>query len=108
MKGNAAIVKPSELSPSTAKMFAQLLPKYLDTDCYNVVLGDAEDTKQLLTQKFDYIFFTGSNRVGRYIHQSAAQNLTPTTLELAEKVHSILTTRYPIWKWRGVEYFGAK
>jgi len=57
----------------------------LDTDCYNVILGDAEDTKQLLTEKFDYIFFTGSSRIGRYIHQSAAQNLTPTTLELGGK-----------------------
>jgi len=61
------------------------LPEYLDNDCYHVVLGDGEDTKQLLTEKFDYIFFTGSNRIGRHIHQSAAQNLTPTTLELGGK-----------------------
>ena len=78
-------MKPSELSPSTAKLLAQLLPKYLDNDCYKVMLGDAEDTKLLLNDKFDYIFFTGSNKVGRFVHQSAAQHLTPTTLELGGK-----------------------
>ncbi|CAG2101874.1 unnamed protein product, partial [Medioppia subpectinata] len=83
--GNAAIVKPSELSPKTAELFYQLIPKYLDKRCYHIVLGDAEDTKQLLTEKFDYIFFTGSNRVGRCVHQLAAQQLTPTTLELGGK-----------------------
>ncbi|CAG2160901.1 unnamed protein product [Oppiella nova] len=83
--GNAAIVKPSELSPKTAELFRQLIPKYLDNQCYHIVLGDAEDTKQLLTEKFDYIFFTGSNRVGRCVHQSAARQLTPATLELGGK-----------------------
>jgi aldehyde dehydrogenase (NAD(P)+) len=78
-------VKPSELSPKTAELFRQLIPKYLDNQCYHIVLGDAEDTKQLLTEKFDYIFFTGSNRVGRCVHQSAARQLTPATLELGGK-----------------------
>lgn len=79
------MVKPSELSPMTAKLLFDLLPKYLDKDCYRVVLGDAEQTKRLLSRRFDYIFFTGSNKVGRHVHQSAAQYLTPTTLELGGK-----------------------
>ncbi|XP_054163317.1 aldehyde dehydrogenase family 3 member B1-like [Oppia nitens] len=83
--GNVVFVKPSELSPMTAKLFHELLPKYLDNRCFHIVLGDAEDTKQLLTEQFDYIFFTGSNRVGRIVHQSAAQHLTPATLELGGK-----------------------
>ena len=73
------------MAPSTARLFAELLPKYLDNDCYKIILGDAEDTKQLLKEKFDYIFFTGSNKVGRFVHQSAAQHLTPATLELGGK-----------------------
>lgn len=78
-------MKPSELAPNIAKVFADLIPKYLDNDCYKIILGDAEDTQQLLKEKFDYIFFTGSDKIGRCVHQSAAQHLTPTTLELGGK-----------------------
>lgn len=50
-----------------------------------MVVGDSVLSQRLLEQKFDYIFFTGSDRIGRSVHQAAARNLTPTTLELGGK-----------------------
>ncbi|KAJ8975551.1 hypothetical protein NQ317_004409 [Molorchus minor] len=83
--GNAVILKPSELSSSTADVMAKYLPKYLDPECVQVYLGGIPETTELLREKFDYIFFTGSTGVGKIVHQAAAQHLTPTTLELGGK-----------------------
>ncbi|KAJ8956619.1 hypothetical protein NQ318_013972 [Aromia moschata] len=83
--GNAVILKPSELSPATANVMAKLLPKYLDPECFQVYLGGIEETTELLKERFDYIFFTGSTMVGKIVHQAAAKHLTPTTLELGGK-----------------------
>lgn len=62
-----------------------MLPKYLDKDCYPVYQGGIPETTELLAEKFDYIFFTGSPQVGKIVHQAAAKHLTPTTLELGGK-----------------------
>ncbi|KAJ8916810.1 hypothetical protein NQ315_005817 [Exocentrus adspersus] len=83
--GNSIILKPSELAPATANLLAKALTKYLDKDCFQVFLGGVEETSELLKEKFDYIFFTGSTTVGRIIYQAAAKHLTPTTLELGGK-----------------------
>lgn len=90
--GNCAILKPSELSPATAKIIAELLPKYLDTNCYKVFLGGPAETQELLEHRFDYIFYTGSTRVGAIVAKSAAKHLTPTTLELGGKSPCFLDT----------------
>ncbi|CAG7706394.1 unnamed protein product [Allacma fusca] len=63
----------------------ELFRRFLDNNCYHVFLGDVERTKALLTNRFDYIFFTGSTNVGRIIMQTAAKHLTPVTLELGGK-----------------------
>lgn len=106
--GNCVIIKPSELATETAKVIADLIPKYLDNECYQVVLGGPEETQQLLEQKFDYIFFTGSLRVGKLVHAAANRDLTPITLELGGKSPCILdhsadiniATRRILWgKW---------
>lgn len=83
--GNVAIIKPSELAPESSQLIAKLLPRYLDRKCYRVVTCDSEKSKRLLEHKFDYIFFTGSGRIGRAVQQAAAKHLTPTTLELGGK-----------------------
>lgn len=83
--GNTVIIKPSELAPATAKFIADTLPRYLDQECYQVVLGGIPETTELLKQKFDYIFYTGSSRVGRIVHAAANKHLTPVTLELGGK-----------------------
>lgn len=79
------MIKPSEQSAAVGQLLADLLPKYLDPLCYPVFLGAVEETTELLAEKFDYIFYTGSPMVGKIIHQAAAKNLTPTTLELGGK-----------------------
>ncbi|KAG4074044.1 hypothetical protein HA402_014249 [Bradysia odoriphaga] len=83
--GNCVIVKPSELSSHSAATMARLIPKYLDPECYHVVLGDVDATKSLLKNRFDYIFCTGSPTVGKSVMAAAAPNLTPVTLELGGK-----------------------
>ncbi|MFT7797896.1 aldehyde dehydrogenase family 3 member B1 isoform X1 [Arapaima gigas] len=83
--GNCAILKPSEISPATEKLLVDLIPKYLSQKCYAVICGGAEETKKLLENKFDHIFYTGSQKVARSILQAAAVHLTPVTLELGGK-----------------------
>lgn len=83
--GNCVVIKPSEVAPATAEVFATLLPRYIDSQCYPVVLGGPEETKELLQHRFDYIFFTGSPQVGKIIYQAASKHLTPVTLEMGGK-----------------------
>lgn len=83
--GNAAILKPSEFSPKCAALLEELVPKYLNQECYHIFIGGIPETTELLKQRFDYIFYTGGCQVARIIHQAANKFLTPTTLELGGK-----------------------
>ncbi|MEC3964539.1 aldehyde dehydrogenase [Flagellimonas halotolerans] len=83
--GNTAILKPSEFSPHTSKMIAQIIQKVFPPEYVTVVEGGVEVSAQLLKEKWEYIFFTGSTRVGKIVYQSAAAHLTPVTLELSGK-----------------------
>jgi acyl-CoA reductase-like NAD-dependent aldehyde dehydrogenase len=64
---------------------AKLIPRYLNQECYQVIEADLEGTKELLKNKFDYIFATGSTQMGRSVMAAAAPHLTPVTLELGGK-----------------------
>lgn len=83
--GNCAIVKPSEISPHSASVIEQLLPRYINHDCFKVVTGGVSETTELLKERFDYIFYTGSTNVGKIIREAANRYLTPCTLELGGK-----------------------
>ncbi|MET0480348.1 MAG: aldehyde dehydrogenase family protein [Mycetocola sp.] len=83
--GNAVLLKPSELAPATSALLARLIPDYLDRSAVAVVEGGVDETTELLTEKFDHIFFTGNARVGRIVAHAAAEHLTPVTLELGGK-----------------------
>ncbi|XP_067421914.1 aldehyde dehydrogenase family 3 member A2 isoform X1 [Emydura macquarii macquarii] len=83
--GNAVVTKPSEISANTAKLVAELLPQYIDKDLYPVVNGGVKETTELLKQRFDHIFYTGSSQVGKVVMEAAAKHLTPVTLELGGK-----------------------
>ncbi|ENN77826.1 hypothetical protein YQE_05709, partial [Dendroctonus ponderosae] len=83
--GNCVIIKPSEVSQASAKLMAELLPQYLDSDCYKVYDGGIPETTELLKERFDYIFYTGNTQVGKLIHAAANQFITPVTLELGGK-----------------------
>ncbi|KAJ3270552.1 Aldehyde dehydrogenase 3 member I1, chloroplastic [Borealophlyctis nickersoniae] len=88
--GCAAVLKPSELAPHTSQMYAELLPKYLDPELYQVVNGAVAETTKALDEKWDHIFYTGNGKVARIIAAAAAKHLTPTTLELGGKSPVIL------------------
>ncbi|MBP3035743.1 aldehyde dehydrogenase family protein [Arthrobacter sp. zg-ZUI100] len=88
--GNAAVLKPSELAPATSRVIAALLPQYLDPDAVVVVEGGQEASTALLAERFDHIFFTGGERVGRVVLQAAARYLTPVTLELGGKSPAVV------------------
>nr|XP_034981913.1 aldehyde dehydrogenase family 3 member B1-like isoform X1 [Zootoca vivipara] len=83
--GNCVIVKPAELARHTERLLAEALPCYLDPETFAVVTGGTEEVTKLLENQFDYIFFTGSPRVGKIIMTAAAKHLTPLTLELGGK-----------------------
>jgi len=83
--GNCVILKPSEISPATAKAMEELIPKYVDSKCIKVVCGGVPETTELLKEKFDYIFYTGSTMVGKIVGAAANKHLTPCTLELGGK-----------------------
>lgn len=88
--GNAAVVKPSELAPATSAVLTDLLRTHLDADAVQVVEGGPEIATELLEQRWDHIFFTGSTRIGRVVAEAAAKHLTPVTLELGGKSPAIV------------------
>lgn len=83
--GNQVVLKPSELTPNTAEMIAKICNKVFDKSQVEVVQGDSSVVQQLLTQRWDYIFFTGSVAVGKIVAKAASEFLTPVTLELGGK-----------------------
>lgn len=83
--GNCAVLKPSELTPHVSEAMYQIVHSTFKEEYIACVEGGVEVNQELLSQKFDYIFFTGSERVGRIVMKAAAENLTPVTLELGGK-----------------------
>ncbi|MCD6113097.1 MAG: aldehyde dehydrogenase family protein, partial [Bacteroidales bacterium] len=83
--GNVITLKPSELAINTANVIEEMITEFFDQKYISVIQGDKYVSQELLNQKWDYIFFTGSTKIGKIIYQSAAQNLTPVTLELGGK-----------------------
>jgi aldehyde dehydrogenase (NAD+) len=82
--GNCVILKVSAQVPETAKVIEMILSS-LPAELVALVKGDHSTNDYLLDQKFDYIFFTGSPKVGKYVMQKASVNLTPVSLELGGK-----------------------
>jgi aldehyde dehydrogenase (NAD+) len=83
--GNRVVLKPSELTPHTSAVIAKIIQKTFHVNHVEVVEGGLEVSTQLLSQRWDYIFFTGSIAVGKIVAKAAAENLTPVTLELGGK-----------------------
>lgn len=83
--GNSVVVKPSELTFHTSQIITKIVEDVFDVKEAVVVHGGAEFTQTLLSQRWDYIFFTGSVAVGKIVAEAAAKNLTPVTLELGGK-----------------------
>ena len=83
--GNQVVLKPSELTPNTAAIIQKIISEVFSIHHVEVIQGDAKVATQLLEQRWDYIFFTGSVAVGKIVAKAAAQHLTPITLELGGK-----------------------
>ncbi|MEM7485064.1 MAG: aldehyde dehydrogenase family protein [Bacteroidota bacterium] len=83
--GNTVVLKPSELSPNTSKIIVKIVENVFPKEYVSVVEGGVSVSQELLSKKWDYIFFTGSSRVGKIVYKSAAEHLTPVTLELSGK-----------------------
>lgn len=94
--GNTVVLKPSENSPATSKILFKIISSVFKSDHAVVIEGDAETSQDLLQKKWDYIFFTGSSRIGKIIYLSAAQHLTPVTLELGGKNPCVIDESVPI------------
>jgi aldehyde dehydrogenase (NAD+) len=88
--GNTAMIKPSEMTPHTSKLIAELVKEFFDEDLVAVVQGDQDISSQLLALPFDHIFFTGSPGVGKIVMKAAAENLSSVTLELGGKSPAII------------------
>ena len=83
--GNTAIVKPSAYAPATAALVEEIITACFDPAYVAVVTGGREENAALLQLKFDLVFFTGSQAVGREVLRHAAEHLTPAVLELGGK-----------------------
>lgn len=83
--GNTAVVKPSAYSPYTSEVLQKILSQCFDPQYVAVVTGGRAENTCLLKEHFDYIFFTGSQAVGKEVMRNAAEHLTPVTLELGGK-----------------------
>jgi aldehyde dehydrogenase (NAD+) len=83
--GNQVVLKPSELTPKTEEVISKIIEKTFPVNHVEVIKGGAEVSQKLFSQRWDYIFFTGSVAVGKIVAKAAAVNLTPVTLELGGK-----------------------
>ena len=88
--GNNVILKPSEHTPATSNLVKSIVSAVFPANVFSVIEGDAEVASELLRLKWDYIFFTGSVKIGKIVAKAAAINLTPTTLELGGKSPAII------------------
>lgn len=87
--GNTAIIKPSAYSPNVSKIIEDILGVF-DKNYVAVIQGGREQNQQLLLQKFNLIFFTGSKEVGKIVQENAAKHLCPVVLELGGKSPCII------------------
>jgi aldehyde dehydrogenase (NAD+) len=83
--GCAAVIKPSELTPESAKITELIISQYLDNDLYRCVQGAVAETTALLKERWNHIFYTGNGAVGRIVARAAADSLASCTLELGGK-----------------------
>ncbi len=83
--GNTAIIKPSAYSPATSRIVEKIIKECFSPEYVAVVTGGRAENSALLEQKFDFVFFTGSQAVGKEVLRHTAEHLTPAVLELGGK-----------------------
>ena len=103
--GNTAVLKPSEHAPHVSSLIKKLIEKYFQPNITQVFEGDGNIAAHLMTKKFNHVFFTGGENIGKKVMEAAAKNLTPVTLELGGKSPAVVidganlevTARRIIW-----------
>jgi coniferyl-aldehyde dehydrogenase len=88
--GNRVLIKPSEFTPRTSALLAEMMAHYFAADEIAVVQGGRETGEAFSNLPFDHLLYTGSTSVGRKVMAAAAENLTPVTLELGGKSPAII------------------
>ena len=88
--GCTAVIKPSEMTPHTSAFIEKLVKACLPAKQYSVIQGGIPETTQLLSKKWDHIFFTGSPTVGKIVMSAASKHLTSVSLELGGKSPAII------------------
>lgn len=83
--GNVVVLKPSEFAPQTALIMQKIIANVFLPEHATTILGEADVATQLVSLKWDYIFFTGGTKIGQLVYEAASHNLTPVTLELGGK-----------------------
>ena len=83
--GNTAVVKPSAYAPAASALLAEIIGDCFPAEYVAAVTGGRRENAALLEEKFDFIFFTGSQEVGKEVLRRAAEHLTPAVLELGGK-----------------------
>ncbi len=94
--GNRVLLKPSELTPATARLLSRMVAETFAGDEVAVVEGGVEVAREVSALPFDHLLFTGSTSVGRQVARAAAENLVPCTLELGGKSPALVHPDYPI------------
>ena len=88
--GNTVILKPSAYAPNTSSLLKEMFTETCNKDLVTVIEGGRRENEEILNQKYDYIFFTGSSTVGKLVMSKASENLIPVTLELGGKSPCII------------------
>ena len=83
--GNTAVLKPSAYSPATSAVVKSIIEECFSPEYVAVITGGRQENADLLKSKFDFVFFTGSQAVGREVLRHTAEHLTPAVLELGGK-----------------------
>lgn len=89
--GNTCILKLSEVAPHSAEVIAKLINETFNPEYIYAATGEVSVVNELLAEQTDFIFFTGSARIGKIIMQAASLHLTPVCLELGGKSPCIVT-----------------
>ena len=88
--GNTVVLKPSAYSPATSEIVKTIIEAVFPSEYVAVVMGGRRENTTLLEKKFDMVFFTGSQSVGKEVLRHTAEHLTPTVLELGGKCPCIV------------------
>jgi coniferyl-aldehyde dehydrogenase len=104
--GNRVMIKPSEFTPATSQLMAELIGAAFDSTEIAVVTGDESVGRCFSALAFDHLLFTGATSVGRHVMRAASENLVPVTLELGGKSPVIIDRGYSAKKAAGSIAFG--